>query len=123
MPATARRSRPTRWIHPLLLKSRCRFRNINWVDSRSSDLWDHSETVEFTIDKPVRPPGDKFPESVPFYLANAYTKTDHIVNLCLLKNHGCGITGAMKNHFGAIPPPPPPTITNTLWEKGEEAGF
>jgi len=53
---------PSRWIHPLLLKNRCRFRNINWVDSRSSDLWDHSETVEFTIDKPVRPPGDKFPE-------------------------------------------------------------
>ncbi|RJP25023.1 MAG: hypothetical protein C4529_01680 [Deltaproteobacteria bacterium] len=79
---------PSRWIHPLLLKNRCRFRNINWVDSRSSDLWDHSETVEFTIDKPVRPPGDKFPESVPFYLANAYTKTDHIINLCLLKNHG-----------------------------------
>ena len=109
---------PSRWIHPLLLKNRCRFRNINWVDSRSSDLWDHSETVEFTIDKPVRPPGDKFPESVPFYLANAYTKTDHIINLCLLKNHGCGITGAMKNHFGAIPPPSPKYLHDGLGEKG-----
>ena len=25
---------------------------------------------------------------VPFHLANAYTKADHIINLCLLKNHG-----------------------------------
>jgi len=109
---------PSRWIHPLILKNRCRFRNVNWVDSRSPDLWDHSEAVEFAIDKPVRPAGTQFPENVPFHLANAYTKTDHIINLCLLKNHGCGITGAMKNHFGAIPPPSPKYLHSGLGEKG-----
>jgi hypothetical protein len=74
--------------------------------------------VEFTIDKPVRPPGDKFPESVPFHMANVYTKAAHIINLCLLKNHGCGITGAMKNHFGAIPHPAPKFLHAGLGEKG-----
>lgn len=108
---------PSRWIHPLLLKNRCKFKNVTWVDSRSPDLWDRGETVKFTTDKPVRPPGDKFPENVPFHLATAYTKADHIINLCLLKNHGCGITGAMKNHFGAIPPPSPKYLHAGLGEK------
>jgi uncharacterized protein (DUF362 family) len=35
----------------------------------------------------------------------AYTYSDHIINLCLMKSHDCGITGAMKNHFGSIPSP------------------
>jgi len=109
---------PSRWIHPLILKNRCRFRNINWVDCRSPDLWDRGETVKFTIDQPVRPPGEKFPVNVPFHLANVYTKADHIINLCLLKNHGCGITGAMKNHFGALPPLTPKYLHTGLGEKG-----
>ena len=65
---------PSRWIHPLILKERCKFKNINWVDSRSSDLWDHSETVKFTIDQPVRPENTSFPENVPFYLAKCIHK-------------------------------------------------
>jgi len=109
---------PSRWIHPFILKNRCKFKNVTWVDSRSPDLWDPGETVKFTIDQPVRPEGAKFPENVPFHLANVYTKADHIINLCLLKNHGCGITGAMKNHFGAIPPPSPKYLHSGLGEKG-----
>lgn len=108
---------PSRWIHPLILKNRCKFRNVTWVDSRSQDLWDHREAVKFTIDQPVRPADVKLPENVPFHLANVYTKADHIINLCLLKNHGCGITGAMKNHFGAIPPPSPKFLHTGLGEK------
>ena len=109
---------PSRWIHPLILEKRCKFKNINWVDHRSSDLWDHGETVKFTIDKPIRPENTRFPENVPFYLASAYTKAQHIINLCLLKNHGCGITGAMKNHFGALPPPSPKYLHTGLGDKG-----
>lgn len=109
---------PSRWVHPLVLKNRCKFKNVTWVDNRSPDLWDHSEAVKFTIDQPVRPAGTQFPEKVPFHLANAYTKADHIVNLCLLKNHGCGITGAMKNHFGALPSPAPKYLHTGLGEKG-----
>ena len=109
---------PSRWVHPLILKKRCKFEKINWVDSRSSDLWDHGETVKFTIDKPIRPENTSFPENVPFYLAKAYTMADHIINLCLLKNHGCGVTGAMKNHFGAIPFPSPKYLHAGLGDKG-----
>ena len=95
---------PSRWIHPEIIRGRCRFKEVAWVDSRSKNLWDPAETVIFTKDQPVRPDKPGFPESVNFHIANVYTKSDHIINVCLLKNHGCGITGAMKNHFGAIPP-------------------
>ena len=95
---------PSRWIHPEIIRSRCKFKEVVWIDCRSNDLWDHGEKVIFTKDQPVRPDKPGFPESVNFHIANVYTKSDHIINVCLLKNHGCGITGAMKNHFGAIPP-------------------
>lgn len=98
---------PSRWIHPGIIRDRCRYKEVLWVDSRSENLWDHAEAVEFTKDQPVRPDKPGFPEAVKFYIANTYTTSDHIINVCLLKNHGCGITGAMKNHFGAIPPPSP----------------
>ncbi len=113
---------PSRWIHPNIIKKRVPFKKINWIDSRSDNLWDERETVEFTKDMPVRPekrnPKKRpLPEKVNFYLARAYTEADHIINLCLLKNHGCGITGAMKNHFGAIPPPSPKFLHTGLGEK------
>jgi hypothetical protein len=97
---------PSRWIHPVIVRQRCAFPHIKWVDSRSADLWDPSEQVVFSRDQPVRPDiPPNLPEAVDFFLARVYTETEHIINLCLLKNHGCGVTGAMKNHFGAIPPP------------------
>lgn len=108
---------PSRWIHPKIIISRCHFKKINWIDCRSTDLWDKGEEVEFTKDKPVRPDKAGLPEKVSFYIAKAYTKADHIINVCLLKNHGCGVTGAMKNHFGAIPPPSPKFLHQGLGEK------
>ena len=108
---------PSRWIHPEIILDRCRYKDVAWVDSRSENLWDDAETVKFTKDQPVRPDKPGFPDSVNFYIANVYTKSDHIINVCLLKNHGCGITGAMKNHFGAIPPPSPKYLHAGLGEK------
>jgi hypothetical protein len=96
---------PSRWIHPEIIRGRCRYKEIIWVDSRSQNLWDHSESVTFTRDKPICPDKPGFPETVSFHIANVYTQSDHIINICLLKNHGCGVTGAMKNHFGAISSP------------------
>lgn len=87
----------SRWFHPQIMKARCRFPGVNWVDSGVENRWDSAETVEFTRDQP-QPGGD-------FRMPKAYTGADHILNLCLMKNHGCGITGALKNHFGSIPTP------------------
>jgi hypothetical protein len=87
----------SRWFHPVIMKSRCRYAGVRWVDSRSPDRWDPSESVTFTRDEP-KPWGH-------FWMPRDYTGADHIINLCLMKNHGCGITGAMKSHFGAIPSP------------------
>jgi len=87
----------SRWLHPVIMKARCRYQGVRWVDSRSPDRWDPSESVVFTKDKPA-PGGD-------FSMPRDYTGADHIINLCLMKNHGCGITGAMKSHFGSIPSP------------------
>jgi len=97
---------PSRWIHPRIFKDRCSFPGIHWVDSSSHNLWDPGETIRFSKHQPIRP-ADKpqFPQKPAFHVARVYTETDHIINVCLLKNHGCGITGAMKNHFGAFPPP------------------
>jgi len=109
---------PSRWIHPEIIKRKCRFPQINWVDSSSKDLWDRHEAVVFTKDQPVRPHNrPDLPEKGRFYLASSYTETDHILNVCLLKNHGCGVTAAMKNHFGAIPPPFPKFLHNGLGTK------
>ncbi|MBE0585854.1 MAG: DUF362 domain-containing protein [Desulfofustis sp.] len=72
----------------------------------------------FTRDQPVRPEKrPDLPEKGIFYLARSYTFADHIINVCLLKNHGCGVTGAMKNHFGAIPPPFPKFLHDGLGSK------
>ena len=87
----------SRWFHPVIMKGRCRFPDVRWVDSTVKDRWDRNESVLFTKDEPF-PGGD-------FWMPKAYTQSDHIINLCLMKNHGCGITGAMKNHFGSIPSP------------------
>ncbi len=97
---------PSRWIHPRIFKDKCPFPGIHWVDSRSNNLWDPGEIIRFSKHQPIRP-ADKphFPQRTAFHVARVYTETDHIINVCLLKNHGCGITGAMKNHFGAFPPP------------------
>ncbi|MCL5742872.1 MAG: DUF362 domain-containing protein [Acidobacteria bacterium] len=86
-----------RWFHPIIVKARCRHNGVRWVDSRSPDLWNTSESVVFTRDDPA--PGGNF------WMPRDYTAADHIINLCLMKNHGCGITGAMKSHFGSIPSP------------------
>ena len=87
----------SRWIHPVIIKGRCRFPNVKFVDNRDKDRWDKSEAVVFTQDQPL-PDGQ-------FWMPKAYTGADHIINLFLMKNHGCGITGAMKSHFGSIPSP------------------
>lgn len=86
-----------RWVHPVIIKGRCKFPNVRWVDSHDKDIWDKSESVTFTKDDPL-PGGD-------FWMPRAYTEADHIINMFLMKNHGCGITGAMKSHFGSIPSP------------------
>lgn len=87
----------SRWFHPLIMKGRSRFPNVRWVDNTDKDRWDPSESVEFKKSEPL--PGGKF------WMPRDYTQADHIINLCLMKNHGCGITGAMKSHFGSIPSP------------------
>ena len=87
----------SRWFNPVIMKARSRYTGVRWVDSRTPDRWDQSESVAFTRDDPA--PGGNF------WMPRAYTEADHIVNLCLMKNHGCGITGAMKSHFGSIPSP------------------
>ena len=79
------------------MKARCRFKHVKWVDHTDKERWDQNESVKFTKDEPG-PGGD-------FWMPKAYTQADHIINLCLMKSHGCGITGAMKNHFGSIPSP------------------
>jgi hypothetical protein len=109
---------PSRWIHPEIIIGRCPFKKIQWVDSRTQDLWDPGESVVFTRDKPARP-GNRpdLPEKGVFHLARVYTEADHIINLTLFKNHACGVTGAMKNHFGAIPPPFPKFLHKGLGEK------
>ena len=85
------------WFHPVIMKGRCKFPKVIWVDSTANDLWDKNESVTFTRDDPA--PGGNF------WMPKAYTQSTHIINLCLMKNHSCGITGAMKNHFGSIPSP------------------
>ena len=87
----------SRCFHPVIIKGRCKFLKVNWVDSQKEERWDKNEAVVFTRDEPL--PGGNF------WMPKAYTQADHIINLCLMKNHGCGITGAMKNHFGSIPSP------------------
>ena len=87
----------SRWFHPAIMKGRCRFPGVRWVDSTSADRWDPSEAVTFTRDQPA--PGGQF------WMPRDYTGADHIINLCLMKAHGCGVTGAMKSHFGSIPSP------------------
>ena len=86
-----------RWVHPVIIKGRCKFPDVQWVDSTATDRWDPSESVIFSKQSPK--PGGQF------WMPRAYTQAEHIINLCLMKNHGCGITGAMKNHFGSIPSP------------------
>lgn len=108
---------PSRRVHPETLLRRCRFRRVQWVDSRSPDLWDPAETVRFTKDQPVRPDMPGLPDRGSFELAKVYTGADHVINVCLLKNHGCGVTGAMKNHFGAIRPPSAKFLHTGLGEK------
>ena len=87
----------SRWFHPAKMKNRCRFDKVRWVDSGEKDRWDKNESVVFTKDDP-KPGGD-------YWMPKDYTQTDHIINLCLMKSHDCGITGAMKNHYGSIPSP------------------
>ncbi len=109
---------PSRWIHPEIIKERCRYKKINWVDSQSENLWDIRESVEFSHDQPIRPKNKPhLPETGTFHIARAYTEADHIINFFLFKNHGCGVTGAMKNHFGAIPPPFPKYLHDGLGSK------
>jgi uncharacterized protein (DUF362 family) len=86
-----------RWFHPIIMKGRCRYPGVRWVDSKTPDRWDPSESVTFTRDHPA--PGGNF------WMPRDYTQADHIINFCLMKAHGCGITGAMKSHFGSIPSP------------------
>jgi hypothetical protein len=109
---------PSRWIHPRIIKQRSDFPGIVWIDSRSDNLWDENEEVVFTKDQPTRPANrPDLPEQGRFYIARCYTSAEHIINVCLLKNHGCGVTGAMKNHFGAIPPPFPKFLHDGLGSK------
>jgi hypothetical protein len=87
----------SRSFHPAIIKERCTIPHVQWVDRTVAHRWDPDESVAFTRDAPL-PGGD-------FWMPRAYTGADHIINLCLMKNHDCGITGAMKNHFGSIPSP------------------
>jgi hypothetical protein len=87
----------SRYLHPVIMKGRCRHAGVQWIDSQSPDRWDPSESVKFTRDTPA--PGGNF------WMPKAYTQADHILNFCLFKAHGCGVTGAMKSHFGSIPSP------------------
>jgi len=87
----------SRWFHPVIMKGRCRFPGVRWVDSKSADRWDPAECVTFTQDHPA--PGGRF------CMPRDYTQANHIINMCLLKAHGCGVTGATKSHFGSIPSP------------------
>ncbi len=87
----------SRWFHPEKMKRRCRYKNIHWVDHTAQERWDKNESVRFTQDAPE--PGGEF------WIPKAYTHSEHIINLCLMKSHDCGITGAMKNHLGSIPSP------------------
>lgn len=109
---------PSRYIHPDIILNRCPFKYINWIDCRSPNLWDKRESVKFTEDQPVRPKNrPDLPKKVSFHLARVYTESDHIINVVLMKNHGCGVSGAMKNHFGAIPPPSPKFLHTGLGER------
>ena len=110
---------PSRWIHPDIIINRCHFKKIKWTDGRAGrDLWDPKESVKFTRDQPVRPEKrPDLPEKGVFHIARVYTEAHHIINVCLMKNHGCGVTGAMKNHFGSIPPPFPKFLHTGLGEK------
>jgi len=87
----------SRWFHPSIIKGRCRYSNVRWVDETEKNRWDENESVVFTKDEP-KPGGN-------FSMPKAYTHSNHIINLCLMKSHDCGITGAMKNHYGSIPSP------------------
>lgn len=87
----------SRWFHPIIMKDRCSFKHVQWIDETDPDRWEKNESVTFTADAP-EPGGD-------FWMPRAYTGADHIINLCLMKSHACGITGAMKSHFGSIPSP------------------
>jgi uncharacterized protein (DUF362 family) len=87
----------SRWFHPEKMKGRCRFKSVQWVDETDEERWDKNESVTFTQDAPE--PGGEF------WMPKAYSSAEHIINLCLMKSHNCGITGAMKNHFGSIPSP------------------
>lgn len=87
----------SRYFHPVIMKGRCRYPDVRWVDSTEEDRWDKGESAVFVKSEPL--PGGQF------WMPRDYTQADHIINLCLMKTHGCGITGAMKNHFGSIPSP------------------
>ena len=39
------------------------------------------------------------------YIADVLIRAQHLINLCILKAHGTGVTGAFKNHFGTISSP------------------
>ena len=75
----------SRWFHPEIMKGRCRYKHVQWVDETVKERWDRNESVTFTKDNP-EPGGD-------FWMPKAYTQADHIINLCLMKSHGCGISG------------------------------
>lgn len=92
----------SRWFHPVIMIGRCKFPQVKWVDHRDKDRWDKNKSVTFTKDKPHI---DKRGRSGNFWMPRAYFQSDHIINLCLMKRHSCGITGAMKNHYGSIPSP------------------
>ena len=84
-----------RWFHPIIMKGRCRYQGVRWVDSKSPDRWDTAESVTFTRDHPA--PGGNF------WMPRDYTQADHIVNMCLMKAHGCGITPAWSVRRPAAP--------------------
>ncbi len=86
-------SRP---IQTAVLFDRCRFREVRWVSSRTSDRWDRGEQV--TLRDLPKPGGQ-------YFLPKAITGAKHLINLSLFKAHDCGVTGAMKNHYGSIPSP------------------
>ena len=92
----------SRWFHPVIMKGRCKFSKVKWVDSKVKNRWDRGESVTFTKDEPTL---DQHNRVGNFWMPKAYTQSNHIINMFLMKNHGCGITGAMKSHFGSIPSP------------------
>jgi len=65
------------------------------VFSSTFNVWDDSAPVEFRDDP--EPCGYCY-----YDISKDLTDADHLINIPLLKRHDCGVTGALKNHYGSV---------------------